>query len=221
MQKRLKQMIYGTMLIVILLGLIRGFWFRTVLALCLLVFGSYLIDMRQVKRYTELILNKYFICTDFKTYDILVQELENSLFYPHLKAQTLIFFDLIKALIPRQNQSVKERGAELDRWYTPDLWRAYSRFVLEHNLSLNYIEAIESRYQHTYLSRFFKVNLILQKPESERLALLMVARGESDNNLQFAWINWLISDLEVDSGRRAYYQRIATNIAPEHFPPDN
>lgn len=218
MQKRLKQMIYGTMLIVVLMGLIRGFWFRSILALCLLAVGSYLIDIRQVKRYTELILNKYFVCTDFEAYQNLVNELEDSLFYPHLRAQTLVFFELIKGLIPRQDQFVKTLGLKLDRWYTPDLWRAYSQFVLDERLSLEHIQAIESQYQHTYLSRFIIVSQIMDKPDAERLALLMEARAEADNNLQFAWLNWLISASEQDPARRSYYQRIAANIAPDLFP---
>ncbi|GAU77558.1 hypothetical protein [Fusibacter sp. 3D3] len=212
---RLKQIIYGTMLIVSLYGVLNGYRLKGLVLLGVVLCGSYIVDIRQTNRYTGMILNKLYICLDINAYDQMVETLKKTLVFPVLREQTVLFFSLMKKAYDEDQALASWRC--LNRWYVPSEWRVYSKVFLR---TLDHDEWIRKRIHkqdQAYLSTIIAVRQIISGPVEKQKESLLDLRQRTENNLQFAWINLLISRLEVDSKKKAYYQRIATNIAPDFF----
>ncbi|MBF4695734.1 hypothetical protein [Fusibacter ferrireducens] len=211
---RLKQMIYGTMIIVSLYGISNGYGVKGLLLLGVVILGSYIIDRRQVRRYTIMILNKLYICLDLKAYDQMVEELRTALFFSPLRRQTVLFFGLMKQAYGEDMDL--ESWKRLNHWYVPYIWRIYSKVLLGDSLHSR-AQSVISKYEQDYVLIIISVQEILKAPVETQKDALLDLRSKTENNLQFAWINFLISRLEIDPNKSAYYLRIATNIAPDFF----
>lgn len=212
---RLKQIIYGTMIIVSLYGVLNGYWVKGLILLGMVVLGSYIIDIRQVRRYTSIILNKLYICLDINAYDQMVEELKTSLFFSPLRRQTVLFFSLMKRAY--NENLILESWQPLNHWYVPDVWRIYSKVFLDDLSPFSWSQKAIHKYGQDYLPVIISVRQIAKAPLETQKESLLELRGETENNLQFAWINSLVSRLERDPNKKAYYQRIAVNIAPDFF----
>lgn len=203
------------MIIVSLYGVVNGYWFKGIILFGVTVFGSYTIDIRQLRRYTSVILNKLYICLDIKAYDQMVEELKKALFFSPLRQQTVLFFSLMKdAYNEDQNLDLWQH---LNHWYVPAIWRIYSKVFLEDLRPYARTQKTIRKYEQDYLMVIILVRQIAKSPAETQKESLLDLRGKTENNLQFAWINLLISRIETDPNKSAYYQRIATNIAPDFF----
>ena len=212
---RLKQIIYGTMSLVVLYGVFNGYWLKGLILLSVLVFGSYMVDIRQIRRYTALILNKLYICLDVKAYDQMVEDLKKALFFPPLRHQADVFFSLMKEVY-NEDQDLS-LWAHLNHWYVPNVWRAYSKVLLDDLNHYKWIHRIIRKYELAYLPVIISVKKIMKLPIESQKTSFLELRGEIENNLQFAWVNLWLSRLEIEPNKSAYYRRIALNIAADFF----
>lgn len=224
MQRRYKAFILLTMVSVAIYTMIERSLVEGTGLFMLALGGLYIIEVREINRYSEGILNKLFVCVDLDSYKRLYEELARSLIFPNLRQDTRLFYGELPSFF--------RESIDLDKWKKLNscgvlsLYRGYSRVLTEGKINHFICESVEiwaskktpQNDSYIYLKWFCQVQMAeMLSLKSDRLEAVLSLRAVSDTNLEVAYLSHRASKLEEDVARCKYYRKSAQNIAPEFF----
>lgn len=224
MQRRYKAFILLTMVSVAIYTMIERSLVEGTGLFMLALGGLYIIEVREINRYSEGILNKLFVCVDLESYKRLYEALARSLIFLNLRRDTLLFY--------QELPSVFRESVDLEKWKKLNsvraipLYRGFSRALIDGKTNQFILESIErwaskkakKSDSYAYLKWLCQVKTAeAMAVETDKLEAILSLRAESETNLEVAYLSDRASKLEGDTGRCNYYKKSAQNIAPEFF----
>lgn len=223
--KLIKGFVLGLLIVLsgyymIAISLLKG-----LLMLLLVGIGIYLLDLRQIERYLDVILRRIYVCVDFDTARQMLVELDHTLMIPLFKKEVTQGVNQLLAYLEGDFDTASQMPpphafgvARLNAWYY--FVRANIDFERDGKIYPDHLRLAHQFYGKISKPLGIEVCMMERfdiKTDQMNLSDWMALRAEEQANLQFAELHYWLGKLTKETTKKAYYFKIAANLAPETY----